>query len=211
MPAAKGPEGPIQIERLHRSKATITVEGTAPLIINQFSEKAKQMMLDKQMGRAVTREHKNPEENFEAARYRLPNGDDGIPSVCFKGAIVDAARYFGKAITMVSLKSNLFIPGVGSQMLLPIESGPPKMREDTVRNATGVADIRHRPEFDPWRVTMDVVFMPSFLSLESLLALVDASGNGGVGEWRPNSKESKTGQYGTYRLVDESDVKVVTL
>jgi hypothetical protein len=84
------------------------------------------------------------------------------------------------------------------------------MREDTVRNATGVADIRFRGEFWPWAAVLNVVYVPSMVDVTSILALIDAAGMGGVGEWRPASKESKTGQYGTW-MVPEQDVKEIKL
>lgn len=212
MPPTKATnDGPIAIKRIGRSLAQITIDGTAPLICNRFSEKARQMMLDKQMGKANVREVKDPQANFEAAAYRLSDGRFGFPATGFKAAIVDAARYFkGSKITMTDLKQMIFVQGVGTDLLVPLEAPEPKMREDTVRNASGVADIRFRPEFWPWRAQLDVIFMPSHLTIESLLALVDAAGYGGIGEWRPNSKQSKSGMYGTFQIVDEANIKVVT-
>lgn len=145
MPAAKASDGPIAIKRIGRSEARITIDGTAPLIVNKFSAKARQMMLDKQMGKANVREAKNPEENFEAALYRLDDGRYGFPATGFKAAIVDAARYFkGSKVTMADLKQMIFVQGEGTDLLVPIEAPEPKMREDTVRNATGVADTHRR-------------------------------------------------------------------
>lgn len=215
-----------KLERIGRNKATIRVVGTAPLIVNKFSSKAQAIMLAKQMGQTVAREHKNPEDLFQDALYRMPfdpakdaEGElvtrYGFPSVAFKASIVDAARYFkGSKITMTGLKQMVLVMGEGTDLLVPItnedgsELAVPQMRQDTVRNATGVADIRFRPEFWPWSATLDVVFISSQLDTNSIVALVDAAGNGGVGEWRPASKESKTGQYGTF-MVPDQDVKVV--
>lgn len=224
-PATPAPESTpgnseFKLQRIGRAMATLKVVGSAPLIVNKFSAKAMEMMLAKQMGKAVPRQPKEPEQLFEDALYRMPfdpalDEDPGhvtrygFPAVAFKAAIVDAARYFkGSKITMTGLKQQIFVKGEGSDLLVPIlnEDGTqavPRMRQDTVRNATGVADIRFRPEFSPWTATISVVFVPSQLDLDSVVALVDASGMGGVGEWRPASKESKTGQYGTYEVPDQ--------
>jgi len=40
---------------------------------------------------------------------------------------------------------------------------------------------------------------------------VDAAGINGVGEWRPASKESNTGSYGTWQVPDGADVREVVL
>jgi len=34
----------------------------------------------------------------------------------------------------------------------------------------------------------------------SILALADAAGVGGIGEWRPTSPKSATGSYGTFEV-----------
>jgi hypothetical protein len=210
MAPRKPPAGddPIRIERIGRSLALIPVEGTAPLIVNRFSEKARQMMEDKQAGKRAIRQPKNPDECYTASRYLMPGERDGFPATGFKAAIVDAARYF-PGVTMASLKQMILVQGEGSDMLVPI-AGEPKMRTDNVRNQTGVADIRYRAEYYPWSSILPVVFIPSVIDVSSLTALVDAAGLGGVGEWRPASKQSKTGMFGTFQVVD-GDVKVVTL
>jgi hypothetical protein len=186
-----------------------TVTVLAAQSSHQFTAKARQMMLDKQMGKTVQREPKSPEELYQASLYPM-EGDDGygFPAVAFKAAIVDGCRYFkGSKLTMTAAKQMIFVKGEGGDMLVPL-AGQPKMREDTVRNATGVADIRFRGEFWPWRATLRIVFVPSMIDLSSIVALVDAAGMGGVGEWRPASKEAKTGMYGTWRVASDDVTQV---
>jgi hypothetical protein len=188
----------IQLKRLGRLQARIPIEGTAPLIQNRFSEKARQMMLDRQQGIANEREPKNPEALYEAAMYRLPGDRYGHPAVAFKSAIVGGVRFYkGSKLTMTGLKIMLFVVGEGADMLVEID-GIPKMREDPVRVAGGVADLRFRPVFWPWQATLTVAYIPNQFSLSSLVALVDAGGNVGVGEWRP--------EFGTFKVRDDADV-----
>ncbi len=201
----------IDIKRIGRAKAEIAVVGTAPLIANRFSAKAKQMMLDAQQGRKVQRGHKDPEKCFQEARYKIDADRDGLPATAFKAAIVDAARHFDK-VTMTELKQMIFVKGeeVDGEMLVQIE-GPVSMREDAVRNATGVADLRYRPMYWPWKAVLSIIYVYNSVTFESLLALVDAAGIGGVGEWRPASKKSKTGMYGTFRLDETAEMKEIKL
>ena len=191
----------IQLKRLGRQQARIRIEGTAPLIQHRFSEKARGMMLDRQQGVAVEREPKNPEEFFEAALYRLPGDRYGHPAVAFKSAIVGGARFFkGSKITMTGLKTMLFVVGEGADSLVEIE-GQPKMREDHVRNSSGVADLRFRPVFWPWQATLTITFITNQITPSSLVALVDAGGNAGVGEWRP--------EYGTFKVADDTEAEIL--
>lgn len=193
----------VQLKRLGRLQATIPIVGTAPLIQHKFSEKARQMMLDRQQGTAVEREPKNPEQLFEAATYRLDDSRFGHPAVGFKDAIVGGARFFrGSKLTMTGLRIMLFVRGEGAESLVEI-IGKPEMREDPVRNASGVADLRYRPVYWPWAATLNVVFIANQISLDSLVALVDAGGNVGVGEWRP--------EFGTFKVSDDVQATVTEL
>lgn len=201
----------IVIKKIGRAMAHVRIEGTAPLIVNRFSSKAKELMLGKQQGKASIREAKNPEACFQESLYPLPGERYGFPATGFKASIVDGSRYFkGSKLYATDLKQMVFVKGEGSDMLVPIE-GTPKMREDTVRNATGVADIRFRGEFWPWAATLEVIYVPTHLRLDSLLALIDAGGMGGIGEWRPASKQSKSGMYGTFQLDENQEVKEILL
>src|ERR1022692_2347706 len=99
----------IEIKRIGRAMAEVHLIGTAPLIINRFSEKARQQMLDKQQGKTSIKEPKDPEKLFQAARYVMEDGRDGVPAVSFKAAIVGAARHFGKDVAMAYLKQAVFV------------------------------------------------------------------------------------------------------
>jgi hypothetical protein len=202
----------IQLKRLGRAMTRINIEGTAPLIMHRFSSKAQQEMLDNQQNKPAQREPKNPEALFEAALHRLPGDRYGFPATGFKIAITGGARHFNnKKLTMAALKSTLFVMGEGTEMLVEITGAEPKMREDRVRIAHGGTDIRIRPEFWPWAAQLELIYLPSMLSIDSVIALVDAGGMGGVGEWRPASKESYSGMYGTFKVVEDQDITEVLL
>jgi len=76
-------------------------------------------------------------------------------------------------------------------------NGEPGMREDMVRVGMGTADIRYRAEYRDWSALIRVEFVPSVIDLGSVVALIDAGGTNGIGEWRPE----KNGSYGTYEVV----------
>jgi hypothetical protein len=226
MPPA-APQGAIQLQRVGRVMIRVPVEGITPLITNKFSNKAQQLMLDKQMGVPVTRAPKNPEENFRNAQHLIAEGEPGFPAVGFKAAIVDAGRFFkGSKLPMTDLRRFIFLNGkrgtdeANRTLLTPIcgewtgEESTLKpavavMRQDYARNESGVADIRFRPEYDPWCAVLEIIYVKNALSMEAVIALVDAAGMCGIGEWRPASKESNTGMYGTFRVPDDAVVKEV--
>lgn len=198
------PDTPTHLRRLERVTYDVPVIGTAPLIVNRWSEKARQMMLDKQQTAARAKKvPKEPVELFEASKYRLPDGRDGFPATAFKAAIVHAGRLF-EGVTQVALKQMVLVLGDGQDergdALVAIEYDSVLMREDTPRNANGVADLRYRAQYNGWRARFQVCTIAGQFDEDSILALVDAAGVGGVGEWRPTSPKSATGTFGTFEL-----------
>lgn len=192
----------ISLKRIRREVAEIEIRGTAPLIVHRWSEKAKRMMLDAQQGKKAPKEAKDPRADFESSMYRFEDGRHGFPIMAFKSATVrGGARVFGKAVKMTELRQlcTFLADGVGTDgtQLAHIVAPEPVMREDMVRVGMGTADIRYRAEYRDWSALLRIEFVPSVIDLSSVVALVDAGGTNGVGEWRPE----KSGSYGTYEVV----------
>lgn len=192
----------IHLDPIERRYVDIAIEGISPLIVHKWSEKAKGLMRDAQSGSKVRakREPKVPEIEAEAALYRLPDGRPAFPATAFKAASVGAVRLF-QGITMTATKAALFIHGEGPDQLVPLD-GEMTLRQDTPRNATGVADLRYRYAFFPWSTILRVEYLPALIDEISVVRLVDAGGNGGVGDWRPSAPKSATGTFGRYRVTE---------
>jgi hypothetical protein len=190
----------IKLEVVQREVIEIEVDGASPLIPHKWSEKSLRMMREAQSGKAVRSKHgaKIPEDEAEAALYRLPDGRPAMPATAFKASMVGAARLFA-GVTMTALKAAIFVHGEGPDQLVPIE-GEMTLREDTPRNATGVVDLRYRYSFWPWKATLRVEYLSAMVDKDSIVALVDAAGNGGVGDWRPSAPKSLTGTFGRFRV-----------
>jgi hypothetical protein len=190
----------IHLDAIQRGIIDIPVENISPLIVHKWSEKSKRLMREKQSGSTARPKHdpKDPIEEAESCLYRLPDGRPGMPATAFKAATVGAARLYS-GVTMTAIKAALFVHGEGPDQLVPIE-GDMTLREDTPRNASGVADLRYRYQFDPWTAIIRVEFITAMIDEKSVVALVDAGGNGGIGDWRPSAPKSLTGTYGRYRV-----------
>jgi hypothetical protein len=194
-------EAVITLGRIKRETAVIDVVGTAPLIVHAWSKKAREMMLAAQQGKKAPKQVKDPYADFEASQYHLIDGRHGFPTMAFKAATVKGgARAFGKSVRMTELRQSLiFLPdgyGADGLQLTSIEGPEPVMREDMVRVGMGTADIRYRAEYREWKARLQVQFMPNVIDLESIIALIDAGGANGVGEWRPE----KNGAFGTFEV-----------
>ncbi len=201
-------DGPIVLKRIEREVMRVRVIGVSPVIPHKWSEKSLRMMRDSQSGTKVRakKEAKDGVADAEASTYYLPDGRPGIPSVAFKGAMVGAVRLFD-GLTMVQVKASIFVEGDGldeqGNDLVAIK-GPRILREDTPRNATGVADLRYRYAYgnaeQMWSAEFNVIFLPNVIDRSSVGTLLDAAGNGGVGDWRPSAPKSTTGTFGRFEV-----------
>lgn len=192
----------ITLTPIREETIEVPIVGRTPVIPHKWSEKAKRIMLEAQQGRPrQKKEPKDPAAEAEAATYWLPDGRPGMPATAFKAAVADAARWFD-GVTITDLKQCIWVRSTDpddTQQLIAIE-GDLSMREDTPRNANGGADLRYRNQIWPWEATLTIGYVATKLTAEAVVALVDAAGRGGVGDWRPSAPKSKTGTYGTFRV-----------
>lgn len=201
----------ITIPAIDIRNATITLKGDSPLIVHKWSEKAKKMMLDKQMKVATTKGHdaKDPFADFidtiyflsgkpesatpEAFEEALSSGARfGFPSVGVKASAVSAGFRAGVTKNLVSMNGAFHIDEEYVEI-----NGVPQIREDMVRVGMGTADIRYRAEFPEWSTTFVVKYNAGVISLAQLCNLFNLGGFAvGIGEWRPE----KGGTYGRYHV-----------
>lgn len=201
----------------------IPIVGIEPLIIHAWSEKAKRQMLENQMKEAGTkakshREKRDPHGDYNGARYifRDENNEwDGIPAVAFKASLVEACRQVD-GLPMTEARRALFVRYQGmTEYHSPLSCktriglvriwGTPEMREDAVRINDGKdTNLAYRPQYWPWSARLQIEFNSSKFKSDAIANLVATAGYWeGVGEWRPGSKKSNSGQLGRWKI-DES-------
>ena len=203
----------IEIRPIEIKKVTIRIVGDTPLIMHAWSEKAKRMMLEAQMGiaKGKKKEAKNPADDFIRSMYWLtPMPEDGtmesfeeaiangarfgFPVTAFKQAAISAAYRMGWAKDKMSMRGAFFIDSDENGMI-EIHSDTPEMREDMVKVGMGTADIRYRGEFKNWYADLTISYNAN--GQYSLENIVNAGGYVcGVGEWRPE----RDGQNGMFHV-----------
>ena len=195
----------INIPAIRLETMKITVKGDSPLIVHEWSEKAKKMILDKQMKRATAgREAKDPWIDYCESMYWLdgmpdyPTEEDianarfGFPACAFKAAAVDAGYQQGILAKKTTARGAFHILGDMVEI-----KGKPTMREDMVKIAMGTADIRYRGEFKTWEADLLIRYNPNVMSAEQIVNLLNMGGfANGVGEWRP----ARDGSFGTFHV-----------
>ena len=215
--AKKNEPAIIEIKPINIVTTTVRIAGDTPLIMHRWSEKAKRMILEKQMKKTKSsaKEAKNPVEDFiesiywmegkpsvyteEAFEEACRNGARfGFPVTAIKQATISSAYRNGITKDMASLRGAFFIAGEGSELLAEVKGCTPTMREDMVRVGMGVADIRFRGEFANWYMDLQVSYNANgAYTLDQIINLINVGGfSCGIGEWRPE----KDGNYGMYHV-----------
>tara|TARA_A100000172_G_scaffold8461_3_gene4629 strand:+ start:1971 stop:2582 length:612 start_codon:yes stop_codon:yes gene_type:complete len=188
----------ITLEPIEKTLMTVRIEGTSPFIQHKWDEKALQMMRDKHAGiRVKNRDAREPEQEFRNASYKLADGRHGFPAGGVKACLTGAAhKDIGLEKTL--LKKSLFIrPDDFENNLVALETSEPVMREDVVRIGSGSTDLRYRPMFTTWAMTLKFEYDSKALTQSAILNLIERAGFGiGLGEWRPE----KGGEFGRFRL-----------
>lgn len=194
----------------------VSLEGTAPMIVHRFSEKAKRAIREKRAKQATKTERAQkgaPEIAAEIMACHLPvkgneklaptKGRFGFPASGFKGACVRAAT-LGTGMPMTEARIMFFVTGEA----VPISCEHIEAREDAMR-VQGKADLRYRPYYHGWKAEVGVRYNPSVISMEQIVNLFDIAGQQvGVAENRPG----KTGgTFGTWKVVNVRSVPLADL
>lgn len=198
--------GTIVIPKIDVKIIKIRVVGDSPLVMHAWSEKAKGMMLGKQMKIATpAKEAKDPFQDYCDSMHWMtpkpqkPTGADigkakfGFPVIGFKGAAVDACS-FVDGVTKVMARGAFHINGDLAEIKTP---DGPIMREDMVRIAMGTADIRYRGEFRDWSTELLIRYNTRAMTPEQIVNLFNVAGFSiGIGEHRP----ACNGQWGMFHV-----------
>jgi hypothetical protein len=169
-----------------------------PLVIHAFSEKAKQQIRDKQGKKPKqAKEKRDPEAEFQAAKYIDGEGRECAPITAIKKAMISAATAMDN-LTKVALRQAIFVsPTVDrASMLVPIErlDGTPavgEMREDPVTIGINTRGLAYRPGYNEWRLRVTVEYNRRLVSQEQVIALAEQAGWGvGICEGRPEKSSA---------------------
>lgn len=201
-------EANLQIQAPNLQVAEFKITGTAPLVSNKFSVKAREQMKRTQEAGSTAkkgqkREPKNFQECYEQAMHKADEGWAGIPATSFRGAMISACRLVGFQMTRAKLAVFVEPDGLDAEdrsPLVKITKGEPHYYESYVRLATGVTDLCARPMWDPgWEATVRVKFDADVFTLSDVANLLERAGQQvGVGAGRPDSRSSNGLGFGLF-------------
>lgn len=209
----------LEIQPPQRSTIKLQIAEVTPVIVHQWSEKAKRQMLADQQRDPKTaikkkvREPKNPFEDFVGSLHilpgaKLPSGElktgeswpykpntFGLPVAAFALGARATARFLG--ISKEVAQRAFFVVGE----LAPLKYEKLVMREDMVRLDCWPPkpDIRYRGMFVGWSTEIMVDFDEELTSAVQIVNLFSRAGDGGVCEWRPTAPKTP-GPWGRYKV-----------
>lgn len=205
----------ITIKAQNIKTVPIRIVGDSPLIVHAWSEKAKRMMLEKQMKATKTsaKEKRDPYADFLDSMYWLTERPKENTPKAFEKALKGGAK-FGFPVGAIKMAGNsaAYRGGwVKNQMQLrgtyflktdfgdmaEIKYKSIECREDMVR-VQGSADLRYRAQFNEWYMDMTLEFNDGGeYTLDQIINVINAGGFGvGIGEWRPE----RDGDFGRYHI-----------
>lgn len=188
------------------------IKGTAPLVVERFSKKLELMAKMSEGGQAKNKKvHKarDYEKDCEESRYRHSSGWEGVNAASFRAAMISACRLVGFKMTIAKLSVFIEADGFDQADGLPLVRiyGDSRTFTTNTRNATGVIDIRSRPQYREWACKLNVKFDRAQFTTADVLNLVSrVGGQVGIGAGRPDSKASAGCGWGTFEVVGDKDL-----
>jgi len=191
--------------------ATFNITGIAPLVIHRFSAKTKNQMKEKmETGKAASskknREAKNTDDTYNEARYISKDGWDGFHAGAIRNALISACRLVGFKMTLAKLSVFVEADGwdaVEPQIPLIRIYGKPVKQEDMARVETGQPYVTVRAAYHGWKAKVRIRWDNDQFTLGDVSSLLSRVGlQVGIGEGRPDSKNSAGMGWGLFTLAE---------
>lgn len=199
----------VSIKPPNFGNAVFTIKGNAPLVMHRFSHKIKeQMRLKMETGKAAgskkEREAKDSDDTFQAARYISKEGWDGFHAGAIRNAMISACRLVGFKMTLAKL--SVFVINDGwdaTEPQIPLIRiyGKPVRQDDMARVETGQPYVTIRAAYHDWSAKVKIRWDADQFTLTDVSSLMSRVGmQVGIGEGRPDSKNSAGMGWGTFDL-----------
>jgi hypothetical protein len=195
--------------------AKFTIAGTAPLVIHRFDVKTMREFEDKIIEGSKPRgkrkfEPKKVEDICESAKYIGKTGNEtweGFNASSIRLAMISACR--GANFKMTIAKQSLFVEADGWDVNTPLVPliriiGKSEISKMIAKTETNVAMLCIRPMYNPWKAVVRIRFDADLFSLSDVSNLLARAGQCvGIGEGRPDSKNSGGMGWGVFQIVNE--------
>jgi hypothetical protein len=169
-------------------------------------DKVEQVKVSPPNMRTIKRTRRPPrdyDDDFKGSIHKASEGFYGIPASAFRAAAISACRLVGFKMTIAKLSIFIEADGydeVDATPLVKID-GKPEKHVMMGRNADMSPDVRVRALYKKWSAVLVVRFDEDQFSLTDIVNLFARIGSQvGVGEGRPDSKQSAGLGFGTFAI-----------
>lgn len=190
----------------------LKIRSTAPFVQLRFGEKSKNAIREKHAagsvaGKGKKREPKDFNALYTDAMYQSAEGWRGFPAPAIRKAAISACRIVGFKMTLAKLGIFTIADGFDAKDGTPLvrfTKGEPQHCEHMVNNATGVPDIRVRAMWPTWEAMLHIRYDAEMFTASDVANLIARVGmQVGIGEGRPDSKNSGGMDWGTFEIVND--------
>ena len=187
----------VKIDPLQIATLKVKIVGITPLLLNKMSDKEKQTMLDKQMGKGVEKNKiRDPKQEVADKVHKMSNNKIGIPIDSIKNAMIESAP----ALEMYKKEV------MGGLFIIPEENNLVEIKykkmvtnESITRDGNMARTPRttFRPQFNDWNCEFTIRYNAKAITPDQIFNLLKVAGfSNGIGSWRPATK----GSYGMFTI-----------
>lgn len=196
----------IIVKPLRLKVLEVVIVGSAPYMQLRFSQKAiNKMIATQEAGTQAkskkVREARDFADDYLQAFHLFPDGTPGIPASSIRAACISACRTISFKMTLAKLSVFCLADGLDIVDGVPLIRifGQPERSMMPARNANGSTDIRVRPIWKAWKANVRIRFdEDQFSAGDAYNLLARAGAQVGIGEGRPDSRESAGIGFGTF-------------
>lgn len=169
----------------------VTIEGTAPLLMNRFNEEAE-VKVSSGISAVSIGTKGTPREQAAKKTYSDSDGNLYIPGPNIFSCLIQAGKFHKNGKTKVTTTKSSLIPAGMALQEVVCPLGTKKFEVDSrsvVIPATGGRIMAHRPRLDNWSLSFTLDVDESMFSSDFVRLLVDDAGRKiGLGDFRPDRK-----------------------
>lgn len=189
----------VAIEPIRLDTIQIPIRGTATLVMDRFTEEAKNQIVTKETGVSKSNKKRTRDlkkETLDAIHY-TSTGCIGFPVAGFKKGMMECTSFVGDKSFSKKLVSGAVRIVNGDNGCVPIKF---KKQDVWVHNIGN--HIKFSPQFHDWSCVLEIQYDKNNISAQDITTLLNYAGfYVGIGMDRPKGKMGGSGCHGTYEVV----------
>lgn len=188
----------IVVEGLNLQTIKLNIVGKRPLLMDKFTDAAKDAILDKQMGISKSNKKRTRviQTEIDSAIHKTSTGKVGFPEVGFKRGMMECTSFIGdKFFSKKLIQGAVQIMNAQDGLIL-IKSKKQDVLKHNIQH-----NIKFTPQFHDWSCELVISYDANTIAPTDIIKLLDYAGHYvGIGAWRPKSGGGGSGTYGMYEV-----------